>query len=182
MRHLLLAICFLSVSVFAAISDKNRRILNTMMNEPGRKTQLGTLIDEGGSASLAKDGVQASKVVRSTYDVAVDGGTIASHDLGENIPANAIIKKAYYQVTTQFVDAGSGTVAIQCATAGDIRAAADLTGSSAGAILDGVPTGSAATMVDVGASECDITAVVAGAAQTAGKLVLWVEYVNTDAN
>ena len=116
-------------------------------------------------------------MVRATYDEAIDGGGIAAYDLGEDLPANAIVTQVYFQIITQFVDGGSGTVALSCAGANDLFSAADITGDSGGVINAGVPVGTAATMFDVGGSACDITATVAGAEQTAGKLVLWIEYV-----
>ena len=182
MKKLMLAVLLLALPAFGAISDANKRILNQMMGEQGRRTLLGTLIDEGGTASLAKDGIAPSKVARATYDVAVDTGTIAAHALGVTLPAHAIVRQAWFQITTQFVDAGSGTVALSCASANDIFSAADITGSAAGTITAGVPTGVAATMFDVGATECELTATVATAAQTAGKLVLYVQYEVSDAS
>lgn len=129
-------------------------------------------------SNLATDGGGLKKrVVRSTFDTQVDGGAIGAYDLGEDLPANAIVVQAWFQIITQFTDGGSGTVALSCAGANDLFSAADITGSAGGTITSGVPDGTAANMFDVGGSACNITATVAAAEQTAGKLVLWVEYV-----
>lgn len=128
--------------------------------------------------SYDDDGIGLKRLVRSEWDATVDGGTSGTaYDLGEDLPANAIVTQNYFQVITQVVDDGSGTIAIHCASADDLFAAADISGSAAGTITDGVATGQAATMFDVGAAACDITLTVAGANASAGKLVHWVEYV-----
>lgn len=136
-------------------------------------------VDEDKLALPTIDGLNAKRILRSTYDVAVDGGTVAAHALSESLPANAIVSQVWFQIITQFVDAGSGTVALSCAGANDLFSAADITGDAAGVITAGVPVGTAATMFDVG-STCVVTATVATAAQSAGKMVIFIEYVVTD--
>lgn len=116
------------------------------------------------------------RTVRGVYDVAVNGGGIGPHSLSVALPAKAIIKRSWYQIGTQFTDSGSGTVAISCEDAGNILPATDITGQAAGTLHDGASTGSLATMVQGIASNCDLVATVAGAAQTAGRLVVFVEY------
>lgn len=115
--------------------------------------------------------------IRAEYDVAVHGGSIGLHGLGKALPAKAIITRSWYQVGTQFADAGSGTVGFYCEDAGNILAAADITAQTAGSLHDGVSTGTLASMVPGIGANCELTAVVAGAAQTAGKLVIFVSYV-----
>jgi len=122
------------------------------------------------------DGLLAKRIARATYDVAVDGGTAAAHGLGVSLPANALVTQVYFYIVTQFTDGGSGTVALSCEDANNLFSAADITGNSAGAIVSGAPTGTAGDMVAAIAAECEITATVASAEQTAGKLILFVEY------
>ena len=126
---------------------------------------------------IALEQLPYSSTLRAEYDVAVQGGGIGLHGLGKALPAKAIIKRSWYQIGTQFVDAGSGTVGVYCEDAGNVFAATDITGKTAGTITDGVSTGSAASMVSGIGANCELTAVVAGAAQSAGKLVVFVEYV-----
>lgn len=126
---------------------------------------------------IALEQLPYSRTLRAEYDVALQGGAIGLHGLGISLPAKAIIKKSWYQIGTQFVDAGTGTVGLYCEDVGNIKAASDITGVSAGTITDGVSTGSAATMVSGIGANCEVLAVVAGAAQTSGKLVVFVEYV-----
>ena len=126
---------------------------------------------------IALEQLPYTRTIRAEYDVAVQGGAIGLHGLGAALPAKAVITRSWYQVGTQFVDAGSGTVGVYCEDAGNILAATDITGQSAGSLTDGQSTGTVASMVSGIGSNCEITAVVAGAAQTAGKLVVFVTYV-----
>ncbi len=186
----LVAILF-SSSAFAAFTAVEIDYMNNKFGKAAADIQMGTLLGTeaaaldtaeaaiailDSSADNVGDGLQSKKLMHSTFDVAVDGGTIGAIDLGEDLPANAIVTQAYFQIITQFTDAGSGTVALHCAGADDLFAAADITGSAAGTITSGVPVGTAATMFDVGTA-CDVTATVAGADQSAGKMVIWIEYV-----
>lgn len=144
-------------------------------------TSTASELNEVDESTQVIDGRMAVKVIRSTFDVAVDGGDPGAYDLGEDLPADALVYKAFFQIITQFADSGSGTVALHCATANDLFSAADITGSGAGTITTGVPTGNGVTgAFDVGSSACDITATVATDTQSAGKLVLWVFYVTTE--
>ena len=130
-----------------------------------------------GSAYATQEGTFHKRVTKAFYDVATDGGAIGAHPLGVFLPAKAVITQAYFMTDVQFVDAGAGTVALQCEDAGNIFAAADITGFTVGTMTSGVATGTAATMIKNIAATCELQAVVAGIAQTAGKLTLWVEYV-----
>jgi hypothetical protein len=140
--------------------------------------QAGTLLTEtryaGNQAGLLK------RLVRSEFDFSVDGAVSGAYDLGEDLPAYAIVTQNYFQIITQFADDGAGTVAISCASANDLFSAADITGSAGGTITAGVATGVASTMFDVGDAACDLTVTLNDVTYSAGKLVHWVEYVITE--
>lgn len=111
----------------------------------------------------------------------VDSGV---HVLGPKLPAKAIITSSYAYVVTPPSGTGSGsTVAFKCEDSGNILTAVDLTAKAAGAVVSGNQYGpsttsaAAAGMTASIASECNVSAVVAGASPTAGKVVLFVEYV-----
>lgn len=126
--------------------------------------------------------VYPAHVARWVYDVATDGGSIGSHTLETQLPANAVIIKSWYKHVTQF-DGGGGTVAIKCEDANNIVSAIDLDNSStAGAIYNGAvaPGTTAGNFTDTIDASCYITATVASTAQSAGKLIGWVEYVVAD--
>jgi hypothetical protein len=123
------------------------------------------------------EGLNASRVARVTYDVAVDLGTVAPHALGVTLPAKAIIVRTWFYIVTQFTDAGAGTVAIHCEDANNLYTATDITGMSVGATTAGAIDGGAeSTFLGSIAAACEITATVATEAQTAGKLIFFVEY------
>jgi hypothetical protein len=121
--------------------------------------------------------LENAQVMKFVYDVAIDGGDVAAHGLGKRLPANAIITRSFFYVDTQFVDGGTGTVALSCEDANNIKTATDITGNSAGALVEGESTGAASAFKSSIAASCEITATVATAEQTAGKLTGWVYYV-----
>lgn len=129
------------------------------------------------AAAYAADGISQKRIARAVYDVAVDLGTIAAHPLGVSLPAGALVTQSWFYVVTQFTDTGSGTVALHCEDANNIYTAADITGISAGTITAGNQTGVAADMTAAIGAACELTATVATNAQTAGKLILFVEFV-----
>ena len=126
------------------------------------------------------EGISNRRIARVTYDVATDLGTVGAHALGVTLPAKSIITRSWFYTDTQFVDAGSGTVALHCEDANNIKTATDITGNAVGSIVEGESTGAASAFkASIGAA-CEITATVATASQTAGKLTLFVEYVVAD--
>lgn len=127
-----------------------------------------------------KNGKNVQRVARAVYDVSVHGGTIAAHPLGVFLPKKSIITRSYFYTDTQFTDGGAGTVALSCEDANNIKTATDITGNAAGSFVEGASTGAASAFVGSIAEGCEITATVAGAAQSTGKLTLFVEYVNQD--
>lgn len=136
----------------------------------------GSDIPTGGNGQV---GEFLSKNVRFIYDVSKHGGSVAAHSLDASLPANAVITRSYFKIITAFTSgaSGGGTVALSCEDANNIKTATDITGSSANAFVEGASTGASSAFVRGIASPCRITATVAGTAQTAGKLVGWLDYV-----
>jgi len=130
------------------------------------------------TAAYTAEGINVKRIARITYDTATDGGGIGAHALGVTLPAKSLITEAYMYTDTQFVDAGSGTVAISCEDANNIYTATDITGNAAGTIVQG--TASYDAKVNSIANACEVTATVSTATQTSGKLTIFVEYVVTD--
>lgn len=133
-------------------------------------------VTEADTLAQSAEGLHLKRIARVTYDVASDLGTIGAHLLGVSLPAKALIQRSYYYVVTQFVDGGAGTVALHCEDANNILTAEDVTGQAAASIQEGNQDGTAANMTAAVASACEVTATVAGAEQTAGKLILFIEY------
>ncbi len=131
------------------------------------------------------NGEKVLKVARATYDVSVNGGaTGTAYGLGVYLPANSVLTQSWFHVLTQF--AGTGTVALSCEDAGNIYSAAQLSGSAAGAIVKGRQTGGTDSMTVGISDKCQLTATVGadggngGATLSAGKLLLFVEYLVTE--
>lgn len=132
------------------------------------------------AVGYTSEGISNLRIARVTYDVTADGGGTGAHGLGVTLPAKSIIIRSWFYIDVQFVDAGSGTVALSCEDANNIKTATDITGSAVGAIVEGESTGAASAFkASIGAA-CEITATVATAAQSAGKLTLYVMYVIHD--
>lgn len=119
---------------------------------------------------------------RARYDFAVDGGaigTIPISDGQDKIPANAVILGGFVEVDTAVTSGGAGTLAIQVESAGDIIAAAAVSGApwSTTGRKSVIPVFTGATTVKTTAAR-DISAVIAAAALTAGVVdvtLFWVD-------
>lgn len=173
MKSLLVLLLLAACPAFAQSLDKKFTPFKTKVME-----KLHALDDISAASTYATtEGHLSLRVAKVVYDVAADTGTIGAKPLGVFLPAKALIKQAWFYVDTQFVDGGTGTVALHCEDANNIYTATDITGQAVGTVTSGAATGVAAAMVKAIAAQCEITATVAGAAQTAGKLTLFVEYV-----
>ncbi len=181
---LIFILAFTSLLTFAGFEGMNAgtslKIFNRINCASGVEcTKVGdkfTLNVTGSSAAAHDEGINLDKLAIFDYDFAVDGGAIGTIATGVDLPANAVIEKCWFRVETQLVDAGSGTLAVQCEDAGNILAAGDQTGVAAGAFLASDITGTAANMVDDIAASCDLSYVIAGAALTAGKIRGYCRY------
>lgn len=161
----------------------------------GLNTALGL------SNAGATDGLGALKVARATYDVSGgDSGTTTAHGLGVTIPDNAVVVAAWYDVITTFTDGASdtATIALHLQSAGDLKAAISV--AAAGDVWDAgehglLPgnfalDGNALTAIQMAAAKAasfikltadrQLTATVAVAALTAGKMNVFVAYVVGD--
>lgn len=126
------------------------------------------------------DGLNMVKVARASFVCTTNCDVDTGITSGVEIPAKAIIIRSYFRITTQFVDGGSGTIALSCEDANNIKTATDITGSAVGAIVEGESTGAASAFVASIAADCDITLTAATAEPSAGALTVWVHYVVHD--
>ena len=108
----------------------------------------------------------------------VSNKTVAAHGLGVFLPTKAIVVRALYQTVTTFTSGGSATVALSVQSANDLKTATAYTDGSftAATLTDCVPVHSAATSIALTA-ERELKVTIGTAALTAGKLVLYVEYM-----
>lgn len=123
-------------------------------------------------------GTHDLKEVTGEYDFAVDGGAVStvtlraapSYSVGNDIPFGAIIEGGFVEVDTAVTSGGSATVAVTVESAGDIVAAAAISGApwSTTGRKSLVPAFTGATTVKTTAAR-SITITIATAALTAGK-------------
>lgn len=130
-------------------------------------------LDEGGSYGTVK-------LARGDYSFAVDGGAVSTIALtgGSALPAGALILSASIEVTTVPTSGGAATIAVQTESAGDVQAAAAISGapwSTTGLKLSSARTRATVPLKLAAAS--DLSIVVAGAALTAGAFRVYVEYI-----
>ena len=125
-----------------------------------------------------------SGVARCVFD-ATAGKTQTAHSLSVVIPDNAIITRAWYDVTTTFTSAGDlATIALHVEGANDIvtataiNAGGDIWDAPAGPwnALDTIVDGTLAAYIKMGANRT-VTATVATEDLTAGVLYLYLSYV-----
>lgn len=123
-------------------------------------------------------GTHELKEAAGEFDFAVDGGAISTITLrspknvstGNDIPVGSVIESGYVQVDTAFTSGGAATVAVTAESAGDIVAAAAVSGApwSTTGVKSIIPAGTGATAV-VTTARRFLTVTIAAATLTAGK-------------
>ena len=158
---------------------------------------------------VKKDGLTIPKIAVATFDTAandssgVSNKTAAAHGLGVYLPDNAVIIRAWYDVITTFTTADdSGMIALKAEGANDLVSAISIVDGTNvwDAGQHGTLTAGTTTLTEAGpntrtqivhavdiaagfiktTAERELIATVAVQALTAGKLVLYVEYVISD--
>lgn len=148
-----------------------------------------------------QDGLTVPKIAVATFDPSGNTAhrTVAAHGLGVYLPDNAIITRVWVDVVTTFTSAtDAGTIALKAQSANDLVSAIAISDASNvwdagqhGAIPNNFALdGNALTQIAMGAAraatlikltaERELTATVAVEALTAGKAVIYVEYVISD--
>lgn len=132
-------------------------------------------------ARSASEGVSygALKTARGDYSFAVDGGAVSTIALmgSTGIPAGSVILGGFMEVTTAVVGAGA-TAAVQIEAAGDVIAAAAVSGApwSTTGRKSIIPAFTGATSLKTTAAR-DISLVITAAVLTAGVFSVVVFYV-----
>lgn len=140
----------------------------------------GTVVADSGLPGVG-GAVGDTLWARGHYDFAVQGGAIGSISLlgaAGLIPAKSMIIGGFMRVTTPLTSAGAATAAVSVEGAGDMVAAAAVSGapwSSTGTKAI-IPVYTAATMVLTTVAR-DIALVVAAFALTAGVCDVYLAYV-----
>jgi hypothetical protein len=117
-------------------------------------------------------------LVVATYDFAKHGGAVGTVTLDDAVlPDNAIITQVWIDVITAPTSGGAATIALTAQSAADLKAATAI--ASYTGVVAGVPVGTAATAIKLTAERI-VTATIATAALTAGKLKVFVEYIQSE--
>lgn len=152
-------------------------------------TSLAALVVSAGAINEAMlsnygvDGLHTKRIARATYDFDVLGGEEGDIGLCVTLPANAIITRSWYTVLTTFTSADdSATVAISIPTddvAGIVGAVAIGTEGNAWdeGHHEGIQTGTVANFSEQTTAARELTLTVGVQDLTAGKLILFCEYV-----
>ena len=142
--------------------------------------EIGAVLDDNTDGNLVK------RVLRVTFDPSTNASerTVAAHSSTVTLPDNAIVTRAWYEVLTTFTSAAdTATISIGIDTddAGGIVVAVAINDGSnpwdAGYHEDGA---AANFSTKTTAADRTIDFTVAVQALTAGKLVLFLEYVVSD--
>lgn len=129
-----------------------------------------------GEGSLLRGGFS---LYRADYSFAADGGAIGTIALSgaTGIPSGSLICAAYIDVRTALTG-GAATVALQIESAGDVQAAAAISGapwSTTGVKLSSARTFAAAPIITT--ADRDVSAVIAAATVSAGAFRVYVVYL-----
>lgn len=160
-------------------------------------------INKAGQTNVKREGTTVPRVAVATYDVSGgDSGAVGAHTLGVYIPDNAVITRAIVDVVTTFTDGDqdAATIALHLQSANDIVAAIAV--ADASNVWDAGIRGTKIGFPNLGADAAhdsalevaalfagtmlkttavrEITATVAEAALTAGKMNIYVEYYISD--
>ena len=132
------------------------------------------------------NGAQASRIVKLTYDVDINGKTIGTHTIGLDmdgtgaqahpIPAGSLIKKTWLWIETAFTSGAAATVAFQIAGANDVITATAFNDAlyTVNTAAEGIQDGAPANMSVLAGTP---SIVIGTADLIAGRVHLYVEYV-----
>lgn len=114
---------------------------------------------------------------------ATGGSTVAAHGTGLIVPKGCFVTRALYWVSTTFTSANStATIALSIATANDVVSAAAINAGGTPWTTTTVPVVTVPILATLSTNfhvtaDSELTATVAVEALTAGKMVIWVEWI-----
>lgn len=156
----------------------------------GVATVADLAVTEGKLSAYTADALHANRIARATFDFAVDGGSHnTDYDMGVDLPDNAVVTRAWYDVITTFQSGGSDAAVLGIGILSDdaqgLVAFASISSGTpwdAGfheAIQSGAASNFSTKTTDARAVTFSISSTAAGDI-TAGKLVVFMEYVLSD--
>jgi len=157
----------------------------------GVATIANLAVTEGKLSAYTADALHANRIARATYDFAVDGGTHnTDYDMGADLPDNAVVTRAWYEVITTFTSGGTDAVKMSIGLpTDDANGIVAFTAiSTTGDVWDAgyheaIQTGTAANFSEKTTAARAATFSISSSAAgdlTAGKVVLFLKYVESD--
>lgn len=145
------------------------------------QTDVTNLNNAEGQSKLPVAHAYKLGMARCTFD-ATGGKAIGAHSGDLTLPRGAVIKAAYYKVLTTFTSAtDAATIAISVVSANDVVSAAAIstgtTWDAASVPIETVPKVETSTTWLVTTADSTVTFTVAEEALTAGKILVWFEYL-----
>lgn len=184
-----------AIAFGAAITPDNKYKLNNY-GQVNQETQLGTLVAQSDSVGTNNEstiqvtvGTHLKRVARAEYDAGKTTlGQVGTYDLGVTLPDRALVTRSWYEIIRQFASSSSAArLNIGCNGPSTIVPISNPNGSSIGVIANGRQAGVGANVnsdfykvTGGGGVGCMLQANTAITPFTAGKLVLFVEYVVTE--
>lgn len=150
----------------------------------------GTLANDGtfSLADYSTEGLKAHRIARAVYDFSVDGGSVGAIGLGVTLPDNAIVTRAWYHVVTTFTSPtgpDNATVALGITSDDATGIVAALAINDVSNIWDagnheGIQDGAVSNFSTQTTAARELILTVGVEDLTAGKLILFCEYVITE--
>ena len=167
--------------------------INSTLQTLTFKTSAGTgvTLAPTDSIHLRSDGTNVVKVQAKNiqlgsaqYDFTTSGGAIGAIDLlGDSLPDNSTITRAFYEVLTAFTSGGAATVAFGVTTddaSGLLAATAYNNAVFNAGYHDFIPDNTAANFTTKTTAARSLILTVATAALTAGRVRIWFEYITSE--
>lgn len=139
----------------------------------GGKIASGT-ITHGNALSPTATGTSFQRMLKFMFNNTFT--TTGTFTLPHSLPAGTIIKQSFIRIVTAFTATTTSTLALGCATTGDILAATGITAFATNLITSGVQTGGASAMSLI-TSTCSLKATV-GTLSNTGVLHGFLELAN----
>lgn len=142
---------------------------------------------DNSDASPTSDGRRLSQILRCTYDFAVNGGAEGTISLTQTLPDNAVVTRGYLEVVTTFTSSGDNATVSLDIVSDDVAGLVAAVAIDAGGnpwdtgFHECIQDGAAANFSTKTTAARAIQITVAGGeALTAGKMVIWLEFVVSD--
>lgn len=153
------------------------------ISNTGAVTITAGAVEESMLIAQSVNGLHAKRIARATYDFDDKGGTVGDIGLGVSLPDNAIITRSWYTVLDDLTSAtGAATVALSIPIDEAVEIVAAKAINAEGTIWaeghhEGIQTGTAAYFSKQTTAARELTLTIGEEALTAGKLILFCEYV-----